>query len=269
MSATGDLFGNNLTLNNGAIDGAASGQITVNGASADTDFAVNGDTVANVFFVDAGTGTASFGSSTQTTNAIVAFNATNSILFPVGNTAQRPAVPVEGMVRYNTTIQDIEVYDADEWKAVGTPVFTVIVDDQFNGDGSTVAFTLSQSSTTAGVVVSINGVVQIPTTAYSVSGTTLTFTEAPQTGDVIDVRIFTTTTTVSSIENSSGNASVTASGTAAQILIEGDLLPTANVTYNLGSNAAQWNDLFLSGNTIYLGIPVRWCHTGQHRCGQR
>ena len=253
VSATGDVYGNNITLNNGNIDGAASGTITINGSSADTNFAVNGDTAANVFFVDAGTGTASFGSSTQTTNAIVAFNATNSILFPVGNTAQRPSVPVEGMVRYNTTIQDIEVYDADEWKAVGTPVFTVIVDDQFNGDGSTVAFTLSQSSTTAGVVVSINGVVQIPTTAYSVSGTTLTFTEAPLTGDVIDVRIFTTTTTVTGIENAPGNASITTSPTSDTITIEGNLVPSANVTYNLGSSSMWWKDGYFAGNTIYLG----------------
>jgi hypothetical protein len=39
----------------------------------------------------------------------------------------------------------------------------------------------------------VNGVVQIPVTAYSVSGTTLTFTEAPATGDVIDARVLITT----------------------------------------------------------------------------
>jgi hypothetical protein len=53
-------------------------------------------------------------------------------------------------------------------------------------------------------VVAINGVLQIPTTAYSVSGTTLTFTEAPAVGDLIDVRRLTTTATVTQIASTNG-----------------------------------------------------------------
>lgn len=33
----------------------------------------------------------------------------------------------------------------------------------------------------------------------------------------------------------------------------GNILPSANVTYNLGSPTAQWKDLYLSGSTIYIG----------------
>ncbi len=33
----------------------------------------------------------------------------------------------------------------------------------------------------------------------------------------------------------------------------GNIIPSANVTYNLGSDSARWNDLYLSGNTIHLG----------------
>jgi hypothetical protein len=48
-------------------------------------------------------------------------------------------------------------------------------------------------------------VVQIPTLAYAVTGgTTLTFTEAPGNGEVIDVRKLTTTTTVTGIASSNG-----------------------------------------------------------------
>jgi hypothetical protein len=47
-------------------------------------------------------------------------------------------------------------------------------------------------------------VIQIPTLAYSVSGTTLTFTEAPATGDIIDVRRLTTTQTVTAIASANG-----------------------------------------------------------------
>jgi fibronectin-binding autotransporter adhesin len=260
VSATGNLTGANLVLTTGTIDGPAAGRITINGSDIDTDFAVDGDTLANVFYVDAGTGTASFGASTQVTNAIVNFATTTSIKTPVGNTAQRPGTGVTGMLRFNTTSNALEVYDNSAWSSVGVPVFTVIADQQFAGDGSTLAFTLGSTQTTNSCIVSINGVVQIPTLAYAVAGTdptcVLTFTEAPAAGDVIDVRQITTTTTVTSIANSSGNAIIATSATAAQIDITGNVVPTANVTYNLGTTSLRWKDLFLSGNSITLGNTV-------------
>ena len=35
--------------------------------------------------------------------------------------------------------------------------------------------------------------------------------------------------------------------------VNGDLIPDANVAYDLGNLSHRWNDLYLSGNTIYLG----------------
>jgi hypothetical protein len=149
---------------------------------------------------------------------------------------------------------------------VGVPVFTVIDDEQFNGDGSTLAFTLGSTQTTNSCIVSINGVVQIPTIAYSVSGTdptcVLTFTEAPEQGDIIDVRQITTTTTVTSISNSSGNARIATSPTLGQIDITGNLVPTANLTSSLGSPTNFWNELYLSGNSIYLGDIILKANAG-------
>jgi hypothetical protein len=252
ITATGNIYGGNLILAGAALDTTA-GRLTVNSTSSDADFAVNGDTLANVFYVDAGTGTASFGSSAQTTNAIVAFNASNSVKMPVGNTAQRPSTGVTGMLRFNTTDNNLEIYNNTEWEAVGVPAFTVIDDQQFNGDGSTVAFTLSTSQTTNSCIVSINGVIQIPTLAYSVSTTTLTFTEAPAAGDVIDVRQITTTTTVTGLSNSSGNAEISASETSASFDVKGNLIPTSDNTFTLGNASNRWANLFVSGNSIYLG----------------
>jgi hypothetical protein len=110
------------------------------------------------------------------------------------------------------------VYNNTEWVTVGVQEITVIVDDQFNGDDVTTAFTLSSSGTTAGVIVSINGIQQVPTSAYSVSSTTLTFTEAPATGDLIDVRILTTTTTVTGIVD--GTSSVDIDGINGNVVLE-------------------------------------------------
>ena len=244
ISATGNINGGNVQGGNIVLIGnsinevAAGGTITVNGTSANTNFAVNG-TGANIFFVNASTNTASFGNSTQTTNAVVAFNATSSILIPTGVQTQRPGTGVTGMLRFNTTSNSLEVYNNTQWQGVGSTVFTVIADEQFNGDGANTAFTLSTSQTTNSVIVSINGVVQIPTSAYSVSGTTLTFTEAPAAGDLIDVRELTTTTTVTNITNSNGNASVSVIDTSSTVTVTGSL--------------SVQNDLIVAGNVTVTG----------------
>jgi hypothetical protein len=55
--------------------------------------------------------------------------------------------------------------------------------DYFNGDGSTVAFTLSRPvASVAQVQANISNVPQNPSSAFSVSGNTITFTSAPPSG---------------------------------------------------------------------------------------
>ena len=58
----------------------------------------------------------------------------------------------------------------------------------FTGDGSTTAFTITAGHNVNSVLVTENGVVQRPTTDYTVSGTTLTFTSAPASAIQIGVR---------------------------------------------------------------------------------
>jgi len=61
-----------------------------------------------------------------------------------------------------------------------------VVADSFTGNGSTTAFTLSKvPPSEQAVLVSINGVKQ-HTDAYSISGTTLTLSAAPDSGDAIE-----------------------------------------------------------------------------------
>ena len=68
--------------------------------------------------------------------------------------------------------------------------------DYFSGNGSTTAFTLSRSVVSVNdIEVVINNVEQQPNTAYTVSGTTITFTSAPSAGSSnIYVRYLSTTT---------------------------------------------------------------------------
>jgi len=56
------------------------------------------------------------------------FNDTGSITIPVGNTAQRPASPTDGMIRFNTTLGYVEWYSnaASSWLATSTaPSYTI------------------------------------------------------------------------------------------------------------------------------------------------
>jgi len=141
-----------------------------------------------------------------------------SMMVPVGPTSARPSsilgagYDAQGMIRFNTTSTLLEYYDGTQWQAAGS-AFTVISDRQFQGnvpagygnvDGTNTTFTIQSNSTTAGTLVSINGVMQFPVLAYSVSGTTLTFTEPPAPTDIIDVRVLTTTTSVTTISSANG-----------------------------------------------------------------
>ncbi len=60
--------------------------------------------------------------------------------------------------------------------------YSPVVKDTFSGDDSTTDFTLSIPATTNSVNVYVENVAQEPTDAYTISGTTLSFTAAPVTG---------------------------------------------------------------------------------------
>ena len=117
----------------------------------------------------------------------VSIAGTTAIKLPVGTTLERPS-GVEGMLRYNSETNLVEVYDGSAWKNWAT-VETVSF-DAFTGDDTTTAFTLSRAGTNGSTFVSINGVLQEIANTYAVNGTTLTFNEAPLSTDVIHVRSF-------------------------------------------------------------------------------
>jgi hypothetical protein len=211
------------------------------------------------------------------TGAKLIVNTTDSILIPVGSSAQRPGstggTDTAGMIRFNTSNDQLEFYNGASWTNTGTS-FTVVASDTFDGDNSTTIFTLGAAATTQSVIVSLNGVLQIPTTAYSVSGTTLTFTQAPATGDKIEVRRFSTTATVSTLESSNGFVSLTTTNTFANInagtsaattrmsfnttgnvSVTANVQPSANVAYDLGNVNSWWKNVFTS-KTVTTGADI-------------
>jgi hypothetical protein len=60
--------------------------------------------------------------------------------------------------------------------------------DSFTGNGSNTDFNLSASSTTENSLVFVSGLGQLPTSAYSITDTTISFTEAIANGATIEVR---------------------------------------------------------------------------------
>ena len=108
---------------------------------------------------------------------------------PSGTTGNRPT-GVAGAFRYNTTTGAFEGY-TDSWGDIGGSGATNISLNEFTGNGSTTAFTLSADpSTENNTQVYIDGVYQEKGT-YAVSGTTLTFSTAPPNGTSIEVMAFT------------------------------------------------------------------------------
>ena len=107
----------------------------------------------------------------------------------VTSTSTAPVSPTNGDMWHNTTNNKLYVYYNAEWTAMKSGSI-VSTNDVFTGNGSQVNFTLSSAPTNEDhTLVAVGGVVQEKST-YSISGTTLTLSEAPISGDSIEVMIF-------------------------------------------------------------------------------
>lgn len=105
--------------------------------------------------------------------------------------------------------------------------FTVLNIDTFTGNGSTTAFTLSDTITAKEYLqIAIDGVMQAVAT-YSVSGTTLTFTEAPPLNSGIEVRKFIgNVTTLEGISGVTAGTNLNGGGTSGNVTVNVDASPS-------------------------------------------
>jgi len=117
---------------------------------------------------------------------------------------------IVGALYFNTVDNELRVYDGTDWQAVYAGALKV---NNFTGDGTTVAFTMSTAPNNENSTqVYIDGVYQQKDT-YTTVGAVLTFSEAPPTSAGIEVMI------ISSFEVSTADAQ--------------------NVTYNQGGTGAS------------------------------
>ena len=134
-------------------------------------------------------------------------------------------------------------------------------------DGSTTQFALTTNSiavtpvTEAALIISINGVLQEPTTTYTVSGTNITFTSAPASTDtffgvVLGEQLAIGTPSDSTVTSAKLSGNLTAPGTfqASTITATTAVVPDASDGATLGSASLEWSDLYIAdGGVIYFG----------------
>src|SRR6056300_471414 len=114
-------------------------------------------------------------------------SATDAFFVPKGTTAQRPT-GVDGYFRYNTDDAQFEGYADGAWGAIAGSGASAMETNNFTGDGSTTAFTLSSSvASEDNLIVFIEGIYQNKGD-YVASGTTITFDTAPVNGRRIVVQ---------------------------------------------------------------------------------
>ena len=209
--------------------------LTIDNISAETgnSLTISADTNLNLTADDNSNGT-----------GLVTVTGTSGFGLPVGTTGQRPVVPTVGTVRFNSFTRLTEVYDGSLWKEIGDNLvdLTSVV---INGDGVTVSFSLPETTNENSIIVSNNGVVQKPTTAYTVSGTTITFAEAPASTDVLDIRFIANITTVGGLSNPSGSTYVDVTGNAITNVVDGTTILEMTT-----------NDIVNVSNAHSLQLPV-------------
>jgi hypothetical protein len=115
------------------------------------------------------------------------FPGSGAITMPSGTTADRPASPINGQIRYNTDTSRFEIY-YNAWKSIAILGNSTIIKDTFTGDGSQQNFTLSVTPPAQNApIVYLGNVHQNPGVAYTISSSTLTFGSAPGLGQTIEV----------------------------------------------------------------------------------
>ena len=142
-------------------------------------------------------------------------------------------------------------------QVAGLGVLTGLVYNTFTGDGSTTIYTLSTQPTNKNyTIVTVNGTI-IAKSAYSVSGTTLTFNSAPANSAVIEVTTLgpaVTTATPNTLQNGtssinviqSGNVTISSAGTSNVMVVSntgttvtGNLSVSNNFTLGSWSNSSR------------------------------
>lgn len=220
------------------------------------------------------------------TNSVV-MTTTNNMLMPKGTTAERPVSPVNGMIRYNTTLDEVEIYQATTWRSLRFKESVGIV-QQTIGIGNAVETVFGplnpappayiQSGGTWGgqnLIVVVENVLQLSTTNYEIlqnpgraTGTIISFTAGTNTINSSNTSVINFSTlkfqigqsiTVSGSTFNNGIFTIT-NVTASEITVSSALTDEASgSTVSLvGPYALGYYVVF--GSAVDIGKPVTVLH---------
>ena len=206
LTATGGVSGA-LTGNvTGNVAGDVTGNVTGN-LSGNVNGTIGATTPNSGSFTTLGASGSSTLSSVSATSLTVSgdasFTGSGGLKMPVGATAGatgRPASPAQGMLRYNTSLNQFEGYDGSSWAPIasgggggGGGGQTMYVRQTFTATASQTTFTITGGYTAYKLDVFQNGVKLVNSDAgvsrdVDVSnGTTIVLATGAAVGDVIDV----------------------------------------------------------------------------------
>jgi len=195
VDAAGDTMTGNLTMGGGA-------QILGDGGSGSIApaYSFGNDSGSGMYNVGVSNVGISVGGSQRIDvknqngiNASFSILSNDAVGFPSGNTAQRPSTPVNGMLRYNNSLNKFEGYINGAWTVLGGT--TTYTSTTYTGNGGTTVYSTGTSNIQSVDYVEVfwDGIRQIPSVDYTLSGIgpNITFSTAPPTG----VKVFIKTTT--------------------------------------------------------------------------
>ena len=203
----------------------------------------------NSIAIGAGSGTTS-----QANNSIV-INATGSnlenttansfVVKPIRNDANATSIALY----YDDSTGEITYANSGGGSANVVSIPPIYFTAPVNGNNQQFSNSFLESYTSnTDITLFYNGAL-LENTLYTLSGDTLTINTYLITGDNVDiVRQF--AGNVNNVTSTYGNTEVLAYLEAG---VAGNIVPATNELYNLGNATNRWNDLYLAGNSIFLG----------------
>jgi hypothetical protein len=205
-------------------------------ANTSLDTATSAGDYANSAFITANTATDSATSAGVYANA--AFNAANNAV----DTWVRDAA---------NSASDYANSAFDTANNAGSVVYTpsYALTRIFNGDDVTTNFTISTGYSASSILVTENGILQVPNVDYIVSGTTLTLNTTPTTGTVVQVREISYTSPFDDLARETANAAFEAANNAVDTWVRdaansasdyaNSSFITANAAFEAANNAVD------------------------------
>ena len=277
---TSNTYIGNVVVTNTANLGAV-GNLTITGGSANYVLQTNGSGSLTWVAQSGGAGLNTItvdnftGNSVQTvfTLSVSPTSVNNTFVNIDGVFQLRDAYSISGA---NITFDSAPVTSASievtttELLATGQGSF---VTRNYTGNNVQTTFTVTSGVTASSVLVAENGILQLPTTDYTVSGANLIFTTAPASAVAIQIRELAvavasdsggspggSNTQVQFNDGSSfgGNSNFTYNKTTnllsiGHVSLSGNVIPSSNNVYSLGNASSWFRDAYIGPGSLYVG----------------